>query len=486
MMPSPFFEAKGGSGASRRLLLVSPLFPPDQQVGALRWQKMARYVAERGWELDVITFHPDCLQSPDWGRLSELPPGTRLYGVRAPVVPLASLVERVWAWLRRIRPRMRASRDENHRRDDRQRAGGRPDSVSRSEIGWFPGDPRSYVRAYNSWFMYAELKRLARDAFLIARDLAGSGKHDAIISSGPPHAAHEAARLLSRDTGIPLVIDLRDLWSLAQRCSEPIASPLLFALGRRYERRVVDRASLIVVNTQGASAAMARAYPEAAGRIITVMNGFDDDPLPAPRRAARFIIAYAGSIYLDRDPGGLFRAARRVIDELNLSPGDFGIEFIGVSDWSVPLTAIAEAEGVAPFVHVGPSRPRAAALEFLAEATMLVILPQDTDLAIPAKVFEYMRFDAWLLALAERDSATGLVLRGTAADVISSADIDGIAAVLKKRYREYAAGTRPRAIAADPRLSRQFQAGLLVEALEQCVRPAVTRSSSHGVAPMVP
>ncbi len=117
---------------------------------------------------------------------------------------------------------------------------------------------------------------------------------------------------------------------------------------------------------------------------------------------------------------------------------------------------------------------------------MLVILPQDTDLAIPAKVFEYMRFDAWLLALAERDSATGLVLRGTAADVISSADIDGIAAVLKKRYREYAAGTRPRAIAADPRLSRQFQAGLLVEALEQCVRPAVTRSSSHGVAPMVP
>ncbi len=46
------------SGSRARLLLVTYHFPPDTAVGALRWQKLARYAAERGWGLDVITLHP--------------------------------------------------------------------------------------------------------------------------------------------------------------------------------------------------------------------------------------------------------------------------------------------------------------------------------------------------------------------------------------------------------------------------------------------
>ena len=478
--PTPFFEASGGSLASRRLLLVSPLFPPDQQVGALRWQKIARYAAERGWELDVITIHPDFVDSPDWSRLAELPPGTRLFGVRAPVVPLAQMVEAAWKWLRRTLPKARARGDESVDRQARPRGRKRPNSIARGEITWSFTEPRAYVRAYNSWFLYAELKRLARDAYLLARDVVTTEMHDAIISSGPPHAAHEAARLLARQTGLPFVMDMRDLWSLAQRCSEPCASPLLFHLGRRYERRAVDLASLVVVNTEGACSAMARTYPEARGRIITVMNGFDDEPLPRTQHGDRFVVAYAGTIYLDRDPGCLFRAARQVIDELHLSPSQFAIEFIGAYEWNVPLTEIADAEGIAAFVRIGPPRPRAAALDFLAQAAMLVILPQDMDVAIPAKLFEYVRFDAWLLAFAERGSATEMVLRDTAADVVTSTDTGALVEVMRKRYQQYIAGTRPRAIAGDARLSRRFQAGVLLDALEGCIRPPATPSPSFA------
>lgn len=468
--PAPFFEVSGGSATRRRLLLISPLFPPAPDVGALRWQKMARYVAERGWELDVVMHHPDCLSSRDWGRLSELPPGTRLFGVRVPADPLTEAVETAWRWLRAVMRHAPAARRGAAGGDDRPGRTLRPDSIPRRAITWSLTEPRGYIRAYNAWTAYVELTRWAGRAAALARRIADPRVHDAIISSGPPHAAHEAARLVSRRAGLPFVMDMRDVWGLAQRCQEFFASPLLLHLARRYESRAVHRASLVVANTDAARSAMMQAYPEASGRIVTVMNGFDDDPRPPTRQGSQFIVAYAGTIYLDRDPGSLFRAARRVIEELALSPSQFALKFLGVSDSSVSVAEWAEAEGIAAFVQVGASCPRAQALEFLAQATMLVILPQDTDMAIPAKLFEYVRFDAWLLALAERGSATEVVLRDTAADVVSSTDIDAIAATLRRRYEEHAAGVRPRAIAATERLSRRVQAGILLDALEQQLR----------------
>jgi hypothetical protein len=199
------------------------------------------------------------------------------------------------------------------------------------------------------------------------------------------------------------------------------------------------------------------------------MNGFDDDPLPVTRHGNRFIVAYAGTIYVDRDPTCLFRAARQLVEELKLSPDQFALEFIGANDRNVSLPEMAAAEGIAEFVHADGPRPRAQALEFLSHATMLVTLPQNWDMSIPAKLFEYARFDAWLLALAEQNSATALVLRGTDADVVSPRDTEAIAAVLRRRYEQYVAGARPRRIATDVRLSRRYQAQLLLDGLERCL-----------------
>ncbi|MDQ4081144.1 MAG: hypothetical protein M3125_10340 [Gemmatimonadota bacterium] len=332
-------------------------------------------------------------------------------------------------------------------------------------------DPRTYVRAYNAVVAYAELVRSARDLCALAVQVVVPRLHEAIISAGPPHSAHEAARLTSVQTGLPLVMDMRDVWSLTQRCQEGIASPLLFSLARRAERRAIDRATLVVVNTPVAASAMRQTYPEAAERIVTVMNGFDNESLPQARYGAQFVVAHAGTIYLDRNPASLFRAAKRVIDDLRLSPDQFALKFMGENGSSVPLTDLADAEGIGAYVQAGRPRPRAEALKFLAEAAMLVILHQDSDMAIPAKVFEYMQFDAWLLVLAERDSATEFALRDTAADVVSSRDVNEIAGVLTRRYHQYAAGVRPGRVATDGRLSRRFQADILLDALERHVPP---------------
>src|SRR5437867_13050434 len=132
----------------------------------------------------------------------------------------------------------------------------------------------------------------------------------------------------------------------------------------------------------------------------------------------------------------------------------------------VPIEQIAAEEGIAEFVRTYPPGPRARALEFLSRATMLVILPQDSDMAIPAKIFDYMQFDAWLLALADDGSATEQLLRGSTADVVPPDAVNAISELLHRRYVQHLRGEWPQRLAVDLRYSRREQAHRLFAAIE--------------------
>jgi hypothetical protein len=209
---------------------------------------------------------------------------------------------------------------------------------------------------------------------------------------------------------------------------------------------------------------MRAVYPAAAGKIQVIRNGCDDDPLPTPTRDSCFRIRFAGSIYMDRDPRLVFRAASRVIREKELQPGQLQFELIGDahSFAGTSTMQIAKEEGIADYVTVGGLVPRKEVFEFLAGATILLSLPQDSDFAIPAKIYEYMRFDAWMLVLARPGSATAQVLRDTDADVVEPADLDEITRVLRLRHEQFANGIHPKAVAHDGRFDRKVQAEKLV------------------------
>jgi hypothetical protein len=277
-------------------------------------------------------------------------------------------------------------------------------------------------------------------------------------------------------------MDLRDPWSLIERWNESVASPWTPRIAYRHERTALREAALVVMNTEPAREAMQALYPEHAARILAVTNGFDDDEaLPPSPAGERFRVAYAGTIYLDRNPLMLFRAAARVIQELGLDPKDFAIELMGQVESldGLSLEQIAETVGIGAFVRVHAPGTRQAAAHFLATANLLVSLPQDSHMAIPSKVFEYMRYEASLLALAEPQSATAQILRGTLADVVRPDDLDALAGVLRRRYLEYREGRRPERIASDQRFSRRTQAARLFAAIDGLLddappqRPAV-------------
>ncbi len=464
-----------------RLLLLSWHFPPDSAVGGMRWQKFAQYAAERGWGVDVIMRDPRALRGCDPERLRDLPAGTRLYFVGDRPLRFESIVETAVGYLRR--PMRRALESEDAARPSSSA------SLARSEVRW-PRTVREFARGYFSAVEHWRGTRWASDAAHVAGGIVEKGTHRAIVSSGPPHFVHTAARSIARDCGLPFVVDLRDPWSMVQRIPECIASPVMLALAARGEQRVVQDAALLVTNTEPARDLMCARYPAAAPRIVAVPNGFDDDPVPPSLHSPRFTVAYAGTIYLDRDPRPLFRAAAQVIAMCGLTPDDFAIELMGeVSALDgVPIAQMAEEEGVGRFVFTHASRPRTDALRFLASASMLVLLPQDSDMAIPAKLFEYMRFDAWLMVLASRRSATAQLLHGVAADVIAPDDVEGIRRVLAQRVRLHSRGVRAQSLAHHAHLSRRARAASIFDAIESVAGPAIRgrdgqRSEAQTSAP---
>jgi len=339
---------------------------------------------------------------------------------------------------------------------------------------WTRFSVNAAVRAYRAWRECETSLRWGRQAAEVGRRILQS-HHGAVISCGPPQEVHATACDVAKAVGLPFVMDMRDAWSLVTRLQVSHASPLWLRMARRLERHAIRQAAIIATTTDHARTALQAEYSLNEDQIITVMNGYDDDPVPRVPKGHRFMIAYVGSIYLDRDPTPLFQAAARVIRRLTLKPHQFAVEFMGEASrfGGVPLKVIARQEGLDGHFRMHPPRPRREALDFLAQASLAVSLPQDSDLAIPSKLFEYMKFDSWILALADRGSATEVLLRNTDADVVSPRDVAGIADVLARRYADFAKGNRPTRLADQLSCSRKSQAQRLFDALEDIVcRPS--------------
>lgn len=448
------YENPGDTAPKGRLLLLSWHFPPGMAAGALRWQKLATHARENGWSIDAVTASPEDPSSVEPARFQDLPKGTRVFGVSAHRTFSELVDDQLARQVKRTRPSARpvvakASEDSAAAHEMRWRA-------SRSDL----------ARHWNAWVSFARDRAWARAAAESGGRLLSS-EHRAVVSCGPPHFVHVEAAELAVRRSLPFVMDLRDPWTLRRRLPASLATPLVFALADRYEVRAVDRASLIVANTTAVASAMQKRYPRS--RILTVMNGFDDDNTPDDVVRQKFRMVYAGAIYLDRDPRPLLRAVARVIKQLELRPEEFSLEFFGrvAGRTGTSLRDLAVEAGIPQFVHHEGHIPRADLLRALAGAAVLVSLPQDSAYAIPSKVFEYMSFKSWLLVFAEPLSPTYELLKGSAADLVSWRDEGQVARTIERRVGQWRLGQRPAALASsNGSWSRRSQAAILFEAID--------------------
>lgn len=453
--------------ARRRILLVSYHYPPSEATGAMRWQQLTRFAAEYGWQVDVVTLDPAELTRKDLKRLEILPATTRTFGVRQPKIFAEKLEHALWLAWKAVRPARKAAVPSTAPTPPKTTA---TDPAAPEPVYRWLGGPRTMVKGWTAWMHNAQERAWSREAYRVGLQVGRDTPPDIVISCGPPHmAAHLAGRRLAAELKVPYVMDLRDPWSLMPRLPAEWAHPIWYAETRRAERRCVAAASLLVMNTPGATAAMQQLWPGA--RIMTAMNGWDDEPLPSAVWPAQFRVVYAGVIYMDRTPRPFFRAVSMVQQELGLTPENFEIRLIGdvQSHDGTDVRQMAREEGIERLVRVIPPMPRREVLKEYAEAALLLSLPQDSEMALPSKVFEYMRFPAFVLAQSSPASATGSLVLEAGGHSLMPKELDATAQVLRHAFGEFRAGRRPEPLAREGRYSRANEAAKLFAALDALV-----------------
>ena len=412
-VPRPVGSASGGAC---RLLVVTYHFPSDGHVGGLRWAGITKYLTRLGWEVAVVTAAPPAGAD---GRA----------GARVEWCPRLWTILDACRWLARLDQRARRSFANE---GDVARTSG-PQGVLR--------DLRREVAAL---LAFPDLSRgwLLRAA-LRTRSLVRQFKPHVVVSSGPPHSAHVVAGIATIGSPVPWFIDLRDPWAgpLGKAWdSDPKAQKLMArAVFPRLERRAFRVAAGVLTSTRQLAEALAARYPKAT--ITCVPNGVDPESLPPPRSDPYpgLGVAYAGTVYGRRDLSPVVMALRsffgrhpeaaRVGSKLRLAGQ---VE----AAHAVAFAGVVGAAGLDQYVELLGPLPRAEALHVVSRSRLAVVLAQDQELQIPAKLYESVAMGIPTLVVAGAQSAAGVEGTRVGALVRDPRDVEGIAGVLERVWQD--------------------------------------------------
>jgi glycosyltransferase involved in cell wall biosynthesis len=436
---------------NRRHLLISPYFPPASRIGAKRALHLCRHLPRYGW-------NPVILAAPPYGDHTD--------SELAALVPAKTVVS--WSfdggprrWLDALRKR-RAQRENDRQRNVRQpwRQG--------SFFGW----NTNFLTPFDRYL--GELPAAVRAGFRLVR------RHDlqAIQVSADPWTGLLAGLALHRLTGLPLLPDLRDPWSL-HFGKMALRPPWSRECVKRIERHVFRHAARIIVNTENACEAYRQAYYDLlpAERFVAVRNAFDPDVFyPAPFRSpSEFTVLYFGRFRLFFEPDVLLAGFKRFVERRGLGPDTARFSFVGRlrdSDWE-KIDRLA----LRPFVDLrGHVAYRHCLQELRAAHVLLLIVEPACRLQNPAKLYDYLAAGRPVLAVSANREVNRILASTGAGESVSHGDPAAMARRLDALYTRFKRGE---ALRVDPRGVQPYTAAEQARAIG-AVLDAVTADRPRG------
>jgi glycosyltransferase involved in cell wall biosynthesis len=390
---------------TRKLLILSYLFPPAGGVAVQRALSLSRYLPECGFEVHVLHARNAAAPVRDPGLLAQVPAGVRIHSAFTPELPFG-FRQKVWNWLtggKRSSGPTASESDPGRRAPLWKRL---PVELVRRllcpepEILWVP-------------FALRAARRIVRRHNI-----------DTVLVTVPPFSALVAASALKREfPHLKLVTDFRDDW-------------LRFYLGefdyqrnahiaRRaasIEREAVERSDLAVVVTRSMLADIRARYPDQDSRkFVFIPNGYEPDNIPARGTGAaarpvrsKIVVSFIGTVYSAS-------SARYYLDALENLPEDLraAVETRFVGRVADSERAYLENRNVA--IRTYGFMPQSEALVHMAEADYLLLTMTDAA-SLTGKLFEYLATGKPILAVAPNDGEVARILHETSAGWCAAPD----------------------------------------------------------------
>lgn len=424
------------------ILFLSYFYPPNGSVGGMRGRHLSLGLVRRAHTVDVVAASPTPSQL-DTTRFPAADPAGLTVTRCGRAATLAQAAGRALLRGRLTGPTSTAPNS------------GGPSPALASVLGFLRSDYAPEPQAI--W---------NPEAFRTALAVAGRRKPDVVFCSGRPFASFRVAAALSQKLGVPLILDMRDPWSLLEHNTGWLRTCV-----RVREAPLLDRADAVIVNTAACAAAYTAEYgARLARKLVAIPNGIGDAVPPPPlSTGAPLRLLHAGNVYR-RSLTPLLLAIERV--EARLGRGLCAFRQVGTTDADTFDPPLVHRLGPAAQLH--PRVPFADLRAHVAWSTVsVVLLGNDHYLRIPAKFYECLAARRPILFLGPRDHEVVAILDelglGVAADSSDPEDIE--AALLTLR-----AEIIPR-LARDPVSARQLEPFLfsaradeLADTLEHVVR----------------
>jgi len=407
----------------RRVLMIAFYTFPAAEVGARRTDRFARYLPRFGWEPVVLTVKEKYYSRCETAEQSL--GSTYIARTYAPM-PL------VWYHNRKLQ---RCRGRESHRSEPYATPVIHRTSSPRFSLRSQIAQGLQVPDEFNGWIPFGvwegwKLIRRFQPALIYA--------------SAKPVSAHVIGWFLKKLTGLPLVIDFRDIW-----VGNPwdVEQPLWVKQWKMaIERRLIRDADRIILNTPHALAIYRQRYsciPQ--DRFICIPNGYDETDIESgdittlsqtDSRDPTVLIVHTGTVYGRMDPRALLQAVREVTHGSVTARKSLRIEFYGTYEIQVDGKSFAELVSdyhLGHLVRLNPPVPRAKALQLQRRADALLLFVPETDVAVPAKTYEYIVARRPILALCSPLSATAQVIRETQTGVvIEPQNVDAIKSALEE------------------------------------------------------
>jgi len=397
-----------------RVLIVSFLFPPANNIGALRMGRFAKCLPEFGWEPIVLTVN----------KVDRFPQ-------TLPVEIADEYVLRTKYFKLGLPRRRRQSgvsdREIDIRIDSRRRVSGAFASSAQRILRSFYSLPltQTFLSNQTGWYLPGVKKGL---------QIVKEYNIDVVFSTYDPAAPHMIASRLSKKTGVPWVADFRDPWATSLNLRKRI-QPMQF-LEELFEKRVIRRSSLLTTVSELWAEELKVFHGK---RVAVIPNGFDEDDYrgESPLPTSKFTITYVGNVY-DYDMAPLFQAVKELRDEGAVTAEDFGIRFFGY-DVGRRLPSIIEKHQLGDLAFVYGSVPFEESIRRQRESTILLLLGRCDSRdkgVVPAKLFEYLGSGRPILAVTAEGDVVDSLLRESGAGVIANQQ-GAIKALLLKWLGEF-------------------------------------------------
>lgn len=423
----------------KKVLVIAFLYPPIFNSGTRRSLEFVNHLPDNGWDPTVLTVANPSPKECDNSLLDEVRPGTKI--VRVPL-----LGAHIGAWIG-------------------------------SALGFLGGRQRIAdgiawrVRRY--WNVPDDCASWIPMAVAKARELHAEQPFDAIYATGWPWSAFLVAEKVGRATGVPYVVDYRDLWKPSD-VEWDQHTPWQRRLNPALERRVLKGAAGVIATTKS----FLRMLPQELlnQHQFAITNGFDPDDFPVRSRAApeahnELRIVYTGVWRAGYGPDDLFEAVRLLHARGLPSLRRLKLVVAGFPQGK------AKEYGIEQFVEEKGRITHAEAIELMMGASALY-LPVSKGFyehaSIPGKLFEYFGSGRPILASAQAVSEVASALDHVGgARRVDPGDIDALAGVLARLCEGHAADIfAPRNDGALASYTRSGLTAKLSAALDSVSAPA--------------